>query len=554
MNLASSWGIAAGGPEGLPAIKLEGGIWYTLEVMFRLLDKTLWHKYIRYFVLNSFLILSVVIYFYYKAAIPDRELQTIRLTQAYALWSLGLLYASLLPGPLYEAFPRLLGKVLYIRARRAIGVSAFYYGLLHSFISFFGQFGGFAGLSFLSNGYLTAVALGFAGLAILSLLALTSFDYWVNRLGRYWKLLHRLIYVAAWLILAHTFLIGTHFSSLSKAPSQLLAIAVALLLILEALRIDKYLVKRFSLHTLYSFNFVILFALIVIGFYSFLPTGGSGSLNIHALHIQLAKQTQQGVTATNNLPAIPGLVGDRTKRYSVNFKHEDNITPNKENTLSFQVFDANNGKEVVLFANNYEKLAHLVIVDSKLEYFNHIHPTFSNSQFSIATQFPHDGEYHLYLSFQPIGAIEQQFAFTVNVGSTNADKPSQKIDTELTKTFGQYKVTLTLPKILKATELSVGNQRLKFDLTDTNEQPVTNLKPYLAAFGHLVMINQETFDYLHIHPTNLTPPPPSASGGPSVEFMPLGLYGPIKPGIYRLFAQFNPNNQLILADFTIKVE
>jgi len=82
---------------------------------------------------------------------------------------------------------------------------------------------------------------------------------------------------------------------------------------------------------------------------------------------------------------------------------------------------------------------------------------------------------------------------------------------------------------------------------------VTNLKPYLASFGHLTMINQKTFDFIHVHPYNLTAPPADASGGPTVDFLPIGIYGPFKPGIYRAFAEFNPDNKLFTADFTMKV-
>ena len=39
-----------------------------------------------------------------------------------------------------------------------------------------------------------------------------------------------------------------------------------------------------------------------------------------------------------------------------------------------------------------------------------------------------------------------------------------------------------------------------------------------------------------------------------VIFLPLGLYGPIKPGVYRVFAQFNPNNNLFTSNFTVTVE
>src|SRR5262249_47803570 len=151
--------------------------------------------------------------------------------------------------------------------------------------------------------------------------------------------------------------------------------------------------------------------------------------------------------------------------------------------------------------------------------------------------------------------IEQQFAVTIPVGTVNPSEVSTiQPDQNLTKTFGDYSVSMKYPAPLKAADLSVGAQKLTFTIMDKNGQPVTNLKPYLAAFGHLVMINESTYDYLHIHPDNAVAPKPDQNGGPTVEFLPLGLYGPIKPGIYRVFAQFNPDNKLFTSDFTVKVE
>jgi len=194
------------------------------------------------------------------------------------------------------------------------------------------------------------------------------------------------------------------------------------------------------------------------------------------------------------------------------------------------------------------------MVDSELETFSHIHPELTEKGFTITTQFPKEGWYHLYVDFQPRGAIEQQFGFVLKVG--NPEKPqlsTHKLDDNLNKQFFPYEVSLKLPTTTSASEMSIGNQKLVFSLKDSIGKPVTNLKPYLASFGHLVMINQETFDYIHVHPTNTTPPAPNSNGGPDVEFLPLGIYRPIKPGIYRIFAQFNPDNQLFTADFTIKI-
>ncbi len=251
----------------------------------------------------------------------------------------------------------------------------------------------------------------------------------------------------------------------------------------------------------------------------------------------------------------PALQGDRTRRFTVSFTPPATaVQPNQDTQLSFKVYDASSGNPVSIFSRVYEKVMHLIVVDNELQNFSHIHPEQTIDGFTITTKFPHPGRYHLYLDFQPTGAIEQQFGFTVNVGTV--DQPavaSQNPDTNLTKTFGAYQVTLETPQ-LKASEMSLGNQPLKFTIKDAQGQPVTTLKPYLASFGHLVMIDTSTYDYLHVHPSNLVAPQPDANGGPTVEFLPIGIYGPFKPGVYKIFAQFNPNGQLFTSDFTVKVE
>jgi hypothetical protein len=268
---------------------------------------------------------------------------------------------------------------------------------------------------------------------------------------------------------------------------------------------------------------------------------------IHAEHLKLAQQAQNNSNAS--------LQGDTTKRFSLDANYPDVISPGQNVTLSFKIFDAASGNQVILFNNVYSKLMHLVVVDSTLTYFNHIHPDYKNGVFTITTQFPKAGVYHLYTDFQPIGAIEQQIGFTIQVGDIPTHIHStSKPDANTTKTFGEYDVTFNAPQLVSS-DLSVGKQLLSFTIADSKtKQPVTTLKPYLEAFGHLVMINQNTYEYIHVHPNAQTTPNPDDNGGPTVTFMPLGLNGPIKPGIYRVFAQFNPNDELMTADFTVEVK
>ncbi len=442
-----------------------------------------------------------------------------------------------------------------MKARRAIGVSAFFFALLHENLAFFGQLGGFSGLSFLSSKYLLAISFSSIALVILFLMAATSFDFVIVKLTfRKWKLLHRFVYLAGFFIMIHALMLGTHFSDLSGLIPEIFFVALVFLLFLETLRIDAFLANRFVNMPRFGLACIVFTVLATMAFFYVLaPSGRLVSLGIHAQHIFLAKQAQQQLSTTSN---IPGLSGDRTKRFSVSFYHDDKIQTNQDTVLRFQIFDASSGNPVVWYKQVYEKTMHLIVVDSLLSYFNHIHPTQKDSSFLITTSFPKEGKYHLYINFQPLDAIEQQFAFVLDVGENPTGAEANfPVDTKLTKVFDQYEVTLKLSETLKASELSIGNQKMTFMIKDAKtKQPVTKLKPYLAAFGHLVMINEKTYDYLHVHPTNLVAPSPSANGGPDVTFLPLGLYGPIKPGIYRVFAQFNPNANLMIADYTIRVE
>ncbi len=44
------------------------------------------------------------------------------------------------------------------------------------------------------------------------------------------------------------------------------------------------------------------------------------------------------------------------------------------------------------------------------------------------------------------------------------------------------------------------------------------------------------------------------SGGPKIEFLPMAVSQDFKPGTYRIFGQFNPDGNLVMTPFTVKVE
>jgi sulfoxide reductase heme-binding subunit YedZ len=125
---------------------------------------------------------------------PIREI-TLR-TGRYALIML-ILSLACTPVYLVSRFRPLL------RMRRALGLYAFMYAGLHLLT--------FVGLDFGFNlGYVVEeiaqrrfIQVGLLSFLILLPLATTSFRWWIRRLGKNWKRLHRLVYLATLLAVLH---------------------------------------------------------------------------------------------------------------------------------------------------------------------------------------------------------------------------------------------------------------------------------------------------------------------------------------------------------------
>jgi sulfoxide reductase heme-binding subunit YedZ len=157
-------------------------------------------------------------------------------TRRLGRYALVLLLLSLVPTVL-----RLVtGVGAVIRVRRWVGLYAFLYGVLH-FLAFAGLDYGF------DLGLIARVVLesrreivGLAALAILGLLALTSIPELVRRLGKTWKPLHRLVYVAAALVVLHYL---WNYKALRRWP-VMAAVALLLLLVPRLPPVARFLSQR----------------------------------------------------------------------------------------------------------------------------------------------------------------------------------------------------------------------------------------------------------------------------------------------------------------------
>ena len=114
-------------------------------------------------------------------------------------WAIRCLLLALTMTPLRQ----LTGRIEFSQRRRMIGLFAFFYASVHFLVWLTFLLGfrwGALVEEVLERPYIT---LGFAAYLILTALAVTSPRVMVRRLGRNWRRLHRLVYAAGALAIAH---------------------------------------------------------------------------------------------------------------------------------------------------------------------------------------------------------------------------------------------------------------------------------------------------------------------------------------------------------------
>ncbi len=188
----------------------------------------------------------------------------------------------------------------------------------------------------------------------------------------------------------------------------------------------------------------------------------------------------------------------------------------------------------------HEHPLHLIITDEQLEYFDHIHPEPQpDGSLAIPYRFADERRYLLFAELTPAGDRAQAFRFALDhQPATINHLPISAGAREI----GAYHVELlTQPRQLIAQR----EAQLVFRLM-RDGKPVMDLRPYLGALGHCVVISEDTGLYLHSHPEQLTPP---VSGGPVVAFH---TEFP-RAGRYKVWGQFKHRDEIIVADFVVEV-
>jgi hypothetical protein len=211
----------------------------------------------------------------------------------------------------------------------------------------------------------------------------------------------------------------------------------------------------------------------------------------------------------------------------------ESTLPEQPLELTFRVLHPDTGKPVVNFELVHEKLMHLFVVSENLDYFVHEHPVLqSDGSFILTLRLPYGGMYRLLADFYPAGSVPQLAVSTLFV---KGNAPAKNLLPSLAPC---QSTNLTATLRTDPTDLLAGlESRLTFSLN-----PADNLETYLGAWGHMLVASSDLIDLLHIHPFLVK--------GGEIQF---NIIFP-RPGLYRIWTQFQRSGQVNTTVFTVPVK
>lgn len=246
--------------------------------------------------------------------------------------------------------------------------------------------------------------------------------------------------------------------------------------------------------------------------------------------------------ASHEHPAGAGSAGETTIKaddVKAIWTIGDGHAHSKQDTLIKIQFEKD-GKPIEKFDVSHEQMLHLIVVSKDLSFFNHIHPEYrGNGVFEITTQFPAGGDYKLIADIVPTGGSAMSKMNWTHIEGEAATQQSIQPDTDFTKSVDGKQVTLTFDQLAAGKELN-----LNFTIKDEKTKaPITNLQPYLGAVGHVVILTEDTEQYLHVHPLD------EKAAGPDAKFMTTFP----KSGVYKIWGQFKHNDKVFTVPFVVKI-
>ncbi|MGW6564361.1 hypothetical protein [Streptomyces sp. NPDC054975] len=240
---------------------------------------------------------------------------------------------------------------------------------------------------------------------------------------------------------------------------------------------------------------------------------------------------ESGSDAAANAPAAGGL---QVSEGGYTLALETPTPAQGRSVLKFSVKDAD-GRKVTAYTTEHGKELHFIVASRDLTVYRHLHPVrAADGTWSTPVDLPAAGGYKAFADFKPAGKNAKGVTLGADLAVPGAYAPKPLPAAAPTAPVEDgYEVRLggTL-RPGRAGELTL--------TVSKDGKPVTDLEPYLGAYGHLVALRDGDLAYLHVHPNEGGP-------GPDVSFTATAP----SVGTYRLFLDFQHGGKVRTAAFTV---
>ncbi|MFD7446703.1 hypothetical protein [Streptomyces sp. NPDC059909] len=268
------------------------------------------------------------------------------------------------------------------------------------------------------------------------------------------------------------------------------------------------------------------------------PLTGASAPAAHADHAKSASPDRGGGHSGHSDTPAGGLQVSESG-YSLDLA-TPRLDAGKTSDLRFAVRDRA-GRPVTAYQRAHGKELHLILASHDLATYQHLHPIRADDgTWATPVTLPAAGDYRLFADFTPTGRNSTNLTLGADLAAAGPYKPAALPKPSRTATVDGYTVTLNgglRPGAAGELTLNVSK----------DGRPVTDLQPYLGAYGHLVALRSGDLAYLHVHP-NGEPGDGTTRPGPEISFTATAP----SSAAYRLFLDFKHNGTVRTAAFTVQ--
>ncbi|ONI83031.1 hypothetical protein ALI144C_18490 [Actinosynnema sp. ALI-1.44] len=202
--------------------------------------------------------------------------------------------------------------------------------------------------------------------------------------------------------------------------------------------------------------------------------------------------------------------------------------------FSFRITKSD-GAALTAFDVEHDKRMHLIVVRRDLAGFQHLHPEMApDGTWTVPLTLTQAGSYRAFADFKPTGG--KKLTLGADLAVPGLFQPVS---------YRDFRVSAVDDYEVKLDGQLVAGRSSRLVLTVRRAgQDVTDLQPYLGAYGHLVALRVGDLAYLHVHPDSTT------TAGPTITF-----FAEVpSSGKYRLFLDFKHGDKVRTADFTLSAD